>query len=303
MTVSFIIVNYNTSDLLAECLQSIYEKTKDVIFEIIVIDNASSDSSCGMVKSRFPGVRLIQSDVNLGFGRANNLAVKSAKGDFLFFLNSDTQLINNAVLILVQFMQAHPECGIAGGNLTDLSEHPVHSYSMLLPSWYSDFFRFYRRSLTVILGHSNEYNYSGKVKQVGYITGADLMIRKSLFDSLGGFDPIFFMYYEEAELTYRLWKSGYTVWSVPAAKILHVKGASLEFLTSARKVVFESKYRYIAKVCGLAHARLAHWIFSFYIMYKKVVCAMLLHQNAYRRYKKIGLIAKIAYKQEIIQRT
>ena len=97
MDVSIIIVNYNTKDLLVNCLNSIYEKTKDVLFEIIIVDNASIDGSEEMIKNDFKEVVFIQSGDNIGFGRANNLGIKEAKGDCIFLLNSDTILLNNAI--------------------------------------------------------------------------------------------------------------------------------------------------------------------------------------------------------------
>jgi GT2 family glycosyltransferase len=110
MDVSITIVNYNTKDLLKQCIESVFEKTQDVEFEIIVVDNASSDGSQQMVKELFPKVTLIESPENLGFGRANNLGNKVAKGKYLFILNSDTILIENSIYnkyINMQFFTHH----------------------------------------------------------------------------------------------------------------------------------------------------------------------------------------------------
>ena len=119
MNVSIIIVNYNTSNLLKDCLCSIIEKTQFIEYEIIVVDNNSGDDSVAMVEQQFTNVKLIKNNINLGFGKANNIGYTYAKGKYLFLLNTDTLLINNAIKILFDFMEdpKHSSVGSCGGNL------------------------------------------------------------------------------------------------------------------------------------------------------------------------------------------
>src|SRR5574337_484409 len=114
MKVSIILVNYNSSALLRQCLRSIYEQTREIPFEIIVVDNASSDNSRQIVRSEFSSVQLIESSVNLGFSRGNNLGASLAKGMYLLFLNTDTILFENSMKLLADFLDEHPDIGAVG---------------------------------------------------------------------------------------------------------------------------------------------------------------------------------------------
>jgi len=268
--VSIIIVNYNTCNFLQDCLESVLKKTLLCKYEIIVVDNASTDGSPTMIKTHFPTVNLIESQENIGFGRANNLGSTSAKGRYLFFLNSDTQLINDAISILVEFLDRTPNCAIAGGNLTDPNNLPIHSFSRTLPSPFTDLKRLlllFRKISTTV---SDEYNITDKPQTVAYITGADMMIRTDLFRQLNGFDPDFFMYYEETELTHRVRKKNFLTYSVPHARIMHIKGGSLEKLDSVKNVVYSSKYLYIQKVYGSHALPYAHFSFLLYCRFKRL---------------------------------
>ena len=223
MDVSIVIVNYNTSALLKDSLLSTFEKTTGLLYEIIVVDNASSDDSVVMLRRDFPQIRLIESKENLGFGRANNVGAQVATGNYLFLLNTDTLLINNAIKILFDFMEEHQDVGACGGNLYKADMKPNFSYSLYFPTLFSIFC--YRSRLSFLL--NNEYfNDTGKAKDVAIIIGAGLFLRKKVFDALKGFDPSFFMYVEDGDLCYRISKINFRVVSNPGAKIIHLQGAS-----------------------------------------------------------------------------
>lgn len=249
MDVSIILVNYNTADLLLACIDSILEKTQKIIYEIIVVDNASADSSLELMRSRFPSVKVIANEINVGFGRANNIGVKEAQGKYIWFLNSDTLLINNAARILFDAIEEYPKSGIAGGNLFDRDLNPTTSFYPLMPGFMSDIdYLFFNIFSKIKYMQNLNFNYTNRILEIdGFITGADLMIKKTVFDELGGFDSDFFMYYEETELTYRLKKTGLKVISVPDAKIIHLEGASEIKKENTLRRTFESKYTYINK--------------------------------------------------------
>lgn len=242
IAVSIIIVNYNTCQLTTACIQSVLEKTASIPFEIIVVDNASSDGSVITLCKKFPAIRVIPSANNLGFGKANNLGASYARGKFLLLLNSDTLLVNDAILILFNYLSS-PEninVGICGGNLYTKEMAPNHSYATFYPSLFNVIV--YRSQLSTIFRKSDVFNNTGSIKEVAIIIGADLFIRKSLFDEMGGFDPFFFMYVEDGELSYRVKKAGYQIVSVPEAKIIHYQGKSS---TTANKLIMEvSSYVY-----------------------------------------------------------
>ncbi len=256
--VSIIIVNYNSFDVLYDCLLSIREKTQDVNYEIIVVDNSSPDDSSNKIRQYFPDIALISSQENLGFGRANNLAAKHAGGEYLFLLNPDTILINNAVKILYDYVIAHPETGVCGGNLFTKEMKPGPSYYDL---------DFYTRELYIIFNKKRKlgFNNQGIPLQTKVIIGADFMIFKQLFDEAGGFDPDFFMYYEEVELCDRIRRKGYQIVSVPDAKIIHLEGASGESRTEelkkwSYKERWYSMFIYFSKVKGNAATTFIYYL-------------------------------------------
>ncbi|NCC98247.1 MAG: glycosyltransferase family 2 protein [Bacteroidia bacterium] len=227
MDISVIIVNYNTGDLVIHAIHSLYEQTKDVSFEVIVVDNASGDDSCQIIQKKFPDVHLIRNQENMGFGRANNIGSEKAKGEYLFLLNSDTILINDALSELFMFMESHPKAGICGGNLWDENRGPALSYSMRFPSVWLEMNDLFFTLLTKIMyGENAWFNHTNHDRIVAYVSGADLMIRRDLFVSMNGFDVDFFMYYEETELTWRIHQRGFDVYNVPSANIIHLEGKS-----------------------------------------------------------------------------
>ncbi|SOD20337.1 glycosyltransferase family 2 protein [Pedobacter xixiisoli] len=275
MDVSIILVNYNTADLLLACIASIIEKTNEISYEIIVVDNASADSSVEKVRAKFPSVKVIANNDNVGFGRANNLGVAHSEGKYVWFLNSDTLLINNAAKILFESLFSYPNAGIAGGNLYDGEMKPNTSFYQTMPGLLGDVDYLLFNVFTKIKYNKNlNFNYSNRILEIdGFITGADLMIEKALFEEIGGFDKDFFMYYEETELTYRVRLRGLKVISVPDAKIIHLEGASETKKENSIRRTFESKFKYINKTNLKGKKKLLRLIFKLtsyqrYILYK-----------------------------------
>ena len=259
MDVSVIIVNYKTPQLCIDCINSVIEKTVNIDYEIIVVDNDSQDNSLQKIKEEFGNrVVLIDAGENLGFGKANNLGAERAKGDILFFLNPDTLLINDAITILYEYLISHPKVGICGGQLYNKDLQKIHSYSMCLPGIICDVDNATKGKISNIV-----HLFSRKCHKVGHVTGADLMISKHLFDKLKGFDPDFFMYYEETELCYRCKKKGYEVRFVPDAKIIHLVGQSLEYSPRKVEIIYEGRKTFFTKTTSKYHK---YVIDQFYIL-------------------------------------
>lgn len=246
--VSIIIINYNTCQITKNCLDSIFKKTKGISYEVILVDNASIDGSKEVFQAD-SRIKYVYSDENLGFGRGNNLGYQYASGDYIFLLNSDTLLINNAVYELYSFMSKHPEFAITGGSLYDSEMQPCHSYGLMLPSFKQELNTLFRGRL----GFKNKDKIKADLLKngnatVGYITGADMMLRRSLIEEVGFFDPDFFMYYEETEMTYRYFKKKYKSVYYPKAKIQHLEGKSFTIKEARERVFFESRRLYYEKV-------------------------------------------------------
>lgn len=239
MDVSIIIVNYNTKDLIKNCIDSIYKHTKAVKFEIIVSDNGSTDGSIEIIKREFPNVILIENNENLGFGKANNRGLKIAKGKYIFYLNSDTVLLNNAVKYFFDYWETSPEkeeIGALGSNLLDVDGKVIHSYGKFLSINHEIY-----TTLKVLLNISKftilkvlfnkpipkcistcieEKKYIGTVD---YITGADLFLKNSQDSE---FDESFFMYCEETDLQYKISEKGLKRIIIEKPNIIHLCGAS-----------------------------------------------------------------------------
>lgn len=238
MDISVIIVNYHSAKMVIDCINSIYEKTKGVSYEIIVVDNASGDGSVETLRDTFgEKITVISSSVNLGFGKANNLGARQATGKYLFLLNPDTLLVNNAMKILYDYLEEKPKVGVAGGNLFSPDMTPTPSFCRVFDDLHLEK---KRASWAALLGDRicaklhigqnrpmEEFNHTELPQKVAYIFGADMMLPRVLFEKIGGFDPDFFMYAEEEELTWRITELGYDVVCVPRAKIIHLEGATL----------------------------------------------------------------------------
>lgn len=240
MDVSVIIVNYNTRQLLADCLRTVRERTRSCSYEVIVVDNASTDGS-ELIVAEFPWIKWINAGANLGFGRANNLGVESATGKYLFFLNSDTLLGNDAIGVFFRYMEAHGgEVGAVGTFLTDADGRPALSggrFPSVAMEWSYLFGRIFRRNAPVL---------TDCARDIDIASGADLFMPKSVFERLGGFDPAIFMYYEETDLQLRMSRLGLKSRLIPGADIKHLEGGSFanKGLTYRRFVISQKSCNY-----------------------------------------------------------
>ena len=249
MDVSIIIVNYKTCGLVIDCVNSILEKTKVVSYEVIIVDNNSGDGSVETLMSLFPQIRVFPLKENIGFGKANNIGVHNAAGRFIFFLNSDIILLNDAISILVNYLDRNKHVDLCGGQLYDKDKKLTNSYFE-----YPDFKYF----LSLIL-KGNVINEELPILSSGktsyYISGADMMVRRSFIDKYGAFDPDFFMYYEDTELSLRVQKSGGEVHFVPEARIVHLQDMSPKergtYISKLDLYVIQSRYLYLRKAKGV----------------------------------------------------
>lgn len=229
MDVSIVIVSYNTRRLLDECIQSVRRQTS-VSHEIIVVDNASSDDSCAMIRTKHPNVRLIENRENAGFAKANNQGFALAQGRYFFMLNPDTVILDHAIDQLVQFMDENRNVGICGPR--NVSPDGTLQYSCdHFPSIWNTFCSYAnlinRYPKSKIFGRQGmRYWDYGETREVSRVSGCALMISASLYKELGGLDERFFMYFEETDLCFRAIKAGNRVVYIPAAAIIHFGGES-----------------------------------------------------------------------------
>ncbi|MBE0649546.1 MAG: glycosyltransferase family 2 protein [Bacteroidales bacterium] len=257
--ISIIIVNYNSHQVLGPCLDSIYKHVSGVSYEIIVVDNASEAGSVALLQQKYPEVKFILNKENPGFGAANNIGAQEAQGDYLFFLNPDTLLLDNAVFQFFDFLENQKrEVVSCGGNLVRSEGVATTAYgnfpSVLQEFGDMGFRRFFPKYYDKYLKIGKKVEEQVEPFRVPYLVGADIFIRKEAFLEAGGFDDVFFLYYEETDLFYRLHQKGYASYILPKVKIVHLEGPSLMRdgrLDMSKWMVWEkSKYHYFRKNKG-----------------------------------------------------
>lgn len=230
MDVSIIIVNWNTRDILRDCLQSVFEQTKDISFEVIVIDNASSDDSVQMIKSEFPRVVLIENKENRGFATANNQGIQIAKGRYVLLLNSDTVVLDGAIQKTLTFADHHPDTAVVGCKVLnpDRSLQPTcfmypSLLNLVLSSTY--LYKLFPRSRRFGRERMTWWDRND-IREVEVITGCFMLVRKEAIVQIGMMDESFFMYAEETDWCYRFKKAGWKLLFTPDAQIMHLGGQS-----------------------------------------------------------------------------
>jgi GT2 family glycosyltransferase len=219
---SIIIVNWNTRQLLNDCLNSIYSLPQDLLFESIVIDNNSSDGSRELLLREFPAVRLIANPANSGYPAANNQGAKAAAGRYLLFLNPDTLVHPGTLAGAVAFMEQHPEAGIMGCRTVN-PDGSLQATAFAFPgklrifAYVSGLNRFFKIS---------RFTDHSILRTPDYVQGSFLIIKKEIFNERGGFDDRFFLYAEEVDLCLRVKAAGFMIYYYPAVSITHHGGGS-----------------------------------------------------------------------------
>lgn len=239
---STIIVNWNTLELLRACLRSLQQFPPTDTHEVIVVDNASSDGSAAMVHAEFRGVRLLALDENLGFSRGNNAGIAIARGEYIFLLNSDTEVRENALQRMIDYMDAHPDVAATGAKLVS-PDGSIQESCRAFPSHRTALFN--RKSLLTRLFPGNRYSRQYlltdeerlQTREVDWVMGAALMTRRSVVEEVGALDPNFFMYAEDVDWCYRMHEAGGKIVYLPDAAIMH------HYEKSARKAPFRMNFQ------------------------------------------------------------
>lgn len=268
---SIIIVSWNTQDLLRRCLASIKEGAGELLIEVIVVDNGSHDGTPEMIRAEFSEVILIEPEENLGFSAGNNVGLARSQGKWLMLLNPDTEIIGDALPQLVAFLQAHPTVGVVGADLfyadglhqatrhrfpsaftLFVASTPLHNlFKPLLRRYYME------DSPLGAMEGGGDGAMGREGELVDWLSGAALLLRREVYDVVGGLDERFFMYFEETDWQRRIKAAGWSIYFVPHATIRHYEDASSSQVVAMRHIRFNrSKVRYAAKWHGKALAAL-----------------------------------------------
>lgn len=248
---SVIIVNYNTKELTANCIRSLFNCFEPGTYEIVIVDNASADGSAVYLKSLFPSIAIVENKKNLGFGTANNMGAAIAKGDFLLLLNSDTVVKYNILEKFVAFYESHRHLkpGVVGSLLLAEDGSIAHSYGS------------FPYPFTLLAGKEKDKQVTLKEAEQNYfaptkiVVGAGMFIEKALFDSLNGFDENIFLYEEELELQWRLQKIGCTQFVINERGIVHLEGKSSENW-------FKRRCSFVS-LCYVYKKHMPYWLYLF----------------------------------------
>lgn len=262
MVLSVIIVNYNGRKQLKACFDSLYAQLSDIDFEIIVVDNNSSDDSCGFITESYPDVRLIQSPENLGFGRGNNIGVANAVSDLVLLLNNDTILLDSP-LPAIRNLLANPDYGVITINMLDANSNYIPAIGRFPTP-----LRLVKLSL---LNDTREAFISGKFDtgtdyKADWVTGSFMLMRRRDFESVGGFDSDYFMYVEDVDLCKKLADIGKSSIFMPAMRYIHFVG----FRPANENMLTEGYRIYVHKHFTQMQALTARLMLSLNMFIKKL---------------------------------
>jgi GT2 family glycosyltransferase len=228
--VSVVIVSWNTRDFLRGCLRSIFEQTKEISFEVFVVDNNSRDGSAAMVRAEFPAVRLIENMQNRGFAVANNQAIRAASARYILLLNPDTLVLDDAISRCVKYADLHPDVGVVGCQVLE-GESRILLTGFSFPTPLNVFFQFSGLSRAFprsrLFGKPDLSWWDRKSEQdVDVIAGMFMLVRSEAIAQVGPLDESYFVYYEETDWCYRLARMGWRRVFIPSAQIVHLDGGS-----------------------------------------------------------------------------
>jgi len=251
LDVAFIIVTWNTKDLLLDCLESLFGQVSLISYEVFVVDNGSHDGTVEAVEERFPDAKLIANEKNLGFAAANNQGLKEMSARYAVLLNNDTIVSKGVFERLVEFMDENPDTAVTGPQLLNRDgskQNCFHNYPSLLTEIVG---------LGILKALFPE-KYPGKRKdydsplETDAILGACLMVRKTVVDQIGYMDDGYFFFLEETDWCYRIKKAGWKVYHIPDVKIVHLHGASTKKKVPVATWIeyYRSNYRFFRKNIG-----------------------------------------------------
>lgn len=246
---SVVIVTYNSEKYIKKLLDSL-DKFIPSSTEVIIVDNKSMDATLEILKSR-KDIRLIQSETNSGFAKGSNRGAKDAKGEYLLFLNPDTDILDNSISILLSFIKSHKKVGLVGPRLNEPSGKTQPSVRNL-PTLWGAFSQYY-------LGVKNKYDdyvpEGADPVEVESLFGAAMMLKKTVFEKIGGFNEKYFMYFEDLELCKAIRNLGLKIYYLPQAKFGHVVGGSIS----------EAKLKWIADSTDTYHGVIQAFLIHFII--------------------------------------
>jgi GT2 family glycosyltransferase len=243
---SIALVNWNNRDYLEQCLESIEAAQLPYSYEIVVADNGSTDGSSQMLAERFPYVKIVQNEGNVGVARGNNQCIQNSSGRHIYILNNDTVVNRESIEAMVRFLDEHPEAGAVGGNLHN-PDGTFQSGFFSFPTLLEEF---------LIVSHIgirlNTYfpSYNGTyptLREVDWISSASIVVRRSAIEAIGLIDEDYFIYSDETDWQYRLWQAGWKVYYLPQVTTVHYGGGSFQPAGKRYTLVYRGRMLFARK--------------------------------------------------------
>lgn len=283
------LVSFNTKDYLQKCLEDLSAQKTDSTIEIWVLDNNSEDDSPEMVAKKFPKVKLIKSEHNLGFAKGQNKILNKAQADYYLIVNPDTQIPQDAVQRMIEFFEDNPSCGILSCKLTGFdgklnSNGGDLPFGIALLSWLFNLESFGIKTNF----HRNDAEFYQTSREVGWVGGTFLMVKKEVLDKIGLFNPDYFMYVEDVDLSYRAGLKGYKIMINPEVIVLHKSGASSKSPQFYQwKSEFQNLILFYQKNLGLLPAIFLKALIYLSVLMRMIIFALLGKGGQSRTYAKI----------------
>ncbi|MFC1656347.1 glycosyltransferase family 2 protein [Patescibacteria group bacterium] len=264
---SIIIVNFNTKQILKDCLESVYKHLTDIDFEIIVVDNNSQDESVLMIKKEFTEINIIANNRNIGFGPANNQGIEVAQGKYILFLNNDTYIFDNSIQKMIKYLAENSEYGVVGPQLLNKDRSIQLSASQIFPSLYTELLRNFLLDRIILNRLFQDRDYFGryqlspnqhkKSREVSFVSGACFLVKRKVIEKTKGFDKRFFFYQEEIDWMKRIHEAGWKIYFLSDAKIVHLGGVATESsMKNTKRFDYQivSRYKYFVIHYGVMYS-------------------------------------------------
>jgi len=293
---SIIIVNYNTRVILDECIGSIFKKPFHGNFEVIVVDNASKDGSLELVQKKYPQVKTIKNEENLGFAKANNVGIKISRGSYVLLLNSGTEVLGGSLDEMFNYMKDNPSVGIAGPKLVGANGNIIQMSWGWSPTILKEVLQ-----KTFTPEHIFKYKFlqlmvkflERKMQEVELVSGACMFIRREVLDTVGLLDENLFLYFEEPDFCMRVRRSGWKVIFLPSAEIMHKLGQTMAKAGNETLVIYRRSQLYFYKK---NNSKLQQKLLSLFLLAKFSYLKLIKPKNADFYDKILDIIRKFENK-------
>jgi len=266
--VSIVLVCWNNKKYLDPCLKSLYEANLTSTYDVVVVDNGSTDGSQAMLQEKYPDVKIVQNESNLGLSKASNQGIEATSGKFVLLLNNDTLVNGESLNALIDFLKDHPDVGAVGGRLINEDGSFQSGYAKFSTLW-EEVLIATRLGVIFKRGFPSHYD-SDEPVPAGWMSSACLLVRRAALETIGRLDEVYFIYGDEADLQYRLYKAGWKIYYLPQATTLHFGGRSMTHWRR-RKMVYRGKLLFYEKNYGWFAAAILRFIIGLLSVLKIIV--------------------------------